>query len=189
MEQKKMEPSKMNSSGKRLRQPGLIVYFSGVGTSALVLWLVHYLNESQHFNVMGWYVNGILPVGALLVGAASGAGYAVASRLLQVKLSRAFVLGMITTAILDYFAAQYLTYTNILERLHVAADRYTFVDYIRDICEKMSFKDAHSDKPGSPLGLFGYFFKLLEIAGYACRTVCRRRWFLACRTARNAKNT
>ena len=31
----------------------------------------------------------------------------------------------------------------------------------------MSFKDAHSDKPGSPLGLFGYFFKLLEIAGYA----------------------
>ena len=117
----------MNSSGKRLRQPGLIVYFSGVGTSALVLWLVHYLNDSQQFNVMGWYVNGILPVGALLVGAASGAGYAVASRLLQVKLSRAFVLGMITTAILDYFAAQYLTYTNILERLHVAADRYTFM--------------------------------------------------------------
>ena len=101
------------------------------------------------------------------VGAASGAGYAVASRLLQVKLSKAFVVGMITTAIIDYFAAQYLTYTNILERLHLSADRYTFVDYVGNICEQMSFKDAHSDKPGSPLGVFGYFFKLLEIAGYA----------------------
>ena len=158
---------KMNSPGKRLRQPGLVVYFSGVGTSALVLWLVHYLNESQQFNVMGWYVNGILPVGALFVGVASGAGYAIASRLLQVKLSKTFVVGMITTAIIDYFAAQYLTYTHILERLHLSADRYTFVDYIRNICEQMSFRDAHSDKPGSALGMFGYFFKLLEIGGYA----------------------
>ena len=158
----------MSPPGKPLRQPGLIVYFSGVGTSALVLWLVYYLNESQHFNIMGWYVNGIIPAGALGVGVLSGTGYAVASRLLQVKLSKLFVLGMLGTAILDYAAAQYLTYTSLLERFHVGADRYTFLEYIRDICEKMAFKEEHSDKLGSPLGAFGYFFKLLEMAGYAC---------------------
>ena len=157
----------MSTPGKPLRQPGLIVYFSGVGTSALVLWLVYYLNDCHHFNVMGWYVNGIIPAGALAVGVVSGTGYAIASRLLHVKLSRLFVLGMLSTAVLDYVAAQYLTYTNILERFHVGADRYTFLDYIRQICEHMTFKDSHSDKPGSPLGMFGYFFKLLEMAGYA----------------------
>jgi hypothetical protein len=157
----------MSTTGKPLRQPGVIVYLSGLGTSALVLWLVHYLNESQDFNIMGWYANGILPVGALLVGVASGLGYAVASRVLQVKLSRAFVCGMLTTAVLDYIAAQYLTYAHIIERLHVPPERFGFTDYIRHICEGMAFKDRVTGKPGSPLGMWGYLFKLLEMAGYA----------------------
>lgn len=157
----------MSTPSKTLRQPGLIVYLCGLGTSTFVLWLVHYLNESHQFNIMGWYVNGIIPGGALVVGMISGLGYAGASRYLHVKLTRLFVFGMIGTALLDYTAAQYLTYTHILERFHVAADRYTFLDYIREICEKMTFRDNHSDKPGSPLGMFGYVFKLLEMAGYA----------------------
>ena len=35
----------MSTPSKPLRQPGLIVYLCGLGTSALVLWLVNYLNE------------------------------------------------------------------------------------------------------------------------------------------------
>lgn len=157
----------MAAVSKPLRQPGLIVYFSGLGTSALVLWLVHYLNASHQFNIMGWYVNGILPAGALGVGVLSGLGYAIASHYLQVKLTRGFVIGMLTTAVLDYIAAQYLTYTQILDQFHLSADRYTFLDYIRRICEGMAFKDEHSDKLGSPLGAWGYLFKLLEMGGYA----------------------
>jgi hypothetical protein len=161
----------MSSSDSKLRQPGLIVYFSGVGTSGLMLWLVHYLNESLQFNVMGWYINGILPAGAMAVGVASGTGYAIASRLLHAKISRAFLVGMIFTAMLDYSAAQYLTYTNFIEKLHVPADVYTFVDYIRDTCEKMAFNDRHTGKAGEPLGAFGYVFKLLELAGYAAGAI------------------
>jgi hypothetical protein len=157
----------MATAGKPLRQPGLVVYLSGLGTSALVLWLVRYLNEDHQFNIMGWYVNGILPVGAIAVGILSGLGYAVASRLLQVKLSRAFVLGMLTTAIADYAAAQYVTYTQILEQQHVGREQYSFMDYVRQICEGMAFCDRATGKPGSPLGAWGYLFKLLEIGGYA----------------------
>jgi len=155
------------ASRTRLRQPGLIVYLSGLGTSALVLWLVHYLNESHDFNIMGWYANGILPIGALAVGVASGLGYAIASRVLQVKLSRAFVLGMLTTAVADYVAAQYLTYTHILEQRHIAAEQWGFTDYIRQICEGMAFKKHDGNGVGSPLGMWGYLFKLLEVGGYA----------------------
>lgn len=157
----------MSTPSKPLRQPGLIVYLCGLGTSALALWLVHYLNETQAFNIMGWYVNAIIPGGALIVGIASGVGYAVASRVLQVKLSKAFVFGMITTAIIDYIAAQYLTYTHLLERLHIPPERYGFTDYIREICEGMSFKSRNSNEAGSPLGMWGYLFKLLEMGGYA----------------------
>lgn len=157
----------MSTPNKPLRQPGLIVYLCGLGTSALALWLVNYLNESQDFNIMGWYINAIIPGGALLVGIASGVGYAVASRLLQVKLSKAFVFGMITTALIDYVAAQYLTYTHVLERLNIPPERYGFTDYIREICEGMSFRDRNSGEAGGALGMWGYLFKLLEMGGYA----------------------
>ena len=94
----------MSASNQSLRQPGLIVYLCGLGTSALALWLVQIANDNGE-NIMGWYANGIIPAGALLVGIASGLGYAIGSRVLNVKLSKAFVFGMITTAIIDYFAS------------------------------------------------------------------------------------
>lgn len=156
----------MNTPSQPLRQPGLIVYLCGLGTSALALWLVQLANDHGE-NIMGWYANGIIPAGAFLVGIGSGVGYAVGSRLLQVKLSKAFVLGMITTAVVDYFAAHYLTYLSLLELHHIPAERYGFTDYFREISEGMAFKDKNSGESGSPLGMWGYFYKLLEICGYA----------------------
>ena len=156
----------MSTPNKPLRQPGLIVYLCGLGTSALALWLVQIANDNGE-NIMGWYANGIIPAGALLVGVASGLGYAIGSRLLNVKLSKAFVFGMITTAVIDYFAAQYLTYLSLVERLHIQPERYGFIDYLREISEGMSFKDRNTHEPGSPLGMWGYCYKLLEIGGYS----------------------
>jgi len=115
---------------------------------------------------MGWYANGIIPIGAWLVGIVSGLGYAVASRYLQVKLGRAFILGMASTAVLDYAVAQYLTYQHLIEVVHVSEERYSFLQYFQDICEKMSFTRSGSSEPGSPLGGFGYAYKVLEAAGY-----------------------
>ncbi len=151
---------------KSLRQPGLIVYFCGLGTSALVLWLVNLINDHGE-NIMGWYANGIIPAGALIVGIVSGLGYAFGSYFLNVKLSKAFVLGMITTALLDYIAAQWITWSNFNEMHHISDARYPFTQYIRDIYEGMSFKRSGSKEAGSPLGVWGYCFKLLEMGGYA----------------------
>jgi hypothetical protein len=151
----------MVEPSRPLRQPGFVVYLSGLGTSLLALGLVEVLNRAGT-NIMGWYANGVIPVGALIVGMASGAGYAVASRYLQVKLGRGFILSMVLTAMADYLAAQYLTWLNLLDQHGVTAEQYPFSRWIRDMCEKMSF----SKNPGSELGIFGYVFKLLEVAGY-----------------------
>lgn len=153
-----------------LRRPGLIVYLSGVGTSCLVLWLVEIINN-QGENIMGWYANGIIPAGALLVGIASGVGYAIGARVLNVKLSKAFVLGMLTTGLFDYLAAQWITYLNVLERFNASSDNYSFGSYLRDICENMSFQRSGSKEAGSPLGAFGYVFKGLEMLGFSFGTM------------------
>jgi hypothetical protein len=147
-----------------VRQPGLLVYLCGLGTSALVLWLAHLLAEGGT-NVMGWYVNAIIPAGAILVGFLSGSGYALGSYFLEIKLSRAFVLGMITTAILDYWAAEYLAYSRLLKSHHASPDAYPFFRYVRDVCENMTFKSS-SSASGTELGVGGYFFKLLELTGF-----------------------
>jgi hypothetical protein len=161
------------TTSKQLRQPGLLVYLSGVGTSGLVLWLVEIINNLGE-NIMGWYANGIIPAGALLVGIASGVGYAIAARVLNVKLSKLFVLGMITTGLFDYVAAQWVTYSNVIERNHISPDSYSFLNYIRDICENMSFRSSGSNEKGTPLGAFGYVYKVLEMLGFSfgCMLPC-----------------
>ena len=148
-----------------LRQPGLIVYVCGLGTSILALGAVEMLNRNGT-NIMGLYVNGIIPAGALIVGIGSGLGYAIASRVLQVKLLTPFIVAMVLTALVDYLAAQYLTYQDIIERQKIDPEAYSFVQYTRDICENMAFKGRGNNQPGAPLGVWGYCFKLLEIVGY-----------------------
>lgn len=151
---------------KHEKQPGVLVYVAGIATSALALFLSRAL-IARGVNVMGWYVNGILPVGATLVGMVSGVGFALASRYLNVRLTRSYVLGMITTGVLDYIAAQYFAWQSLLETHQVSAERYSLWQYFRDTCENMSFRSSSSSGKGAALGSFGYFFKALEVAGFA----------------------
>jgi len=147
------------------RTPGLIVYFSGVGTSLLTLWLLHVLNDHGQ-NIMGWYANGILPVGALLAGLMSGSGYAIASRLLNARLSRGYVLGMIATGLVDWTSAQWMDYARVLEAQGITSAQFSFWHYLQFTAETMAFTRNGSSEPGAALGGFGYFFKALEVAGF-----------------------
>lgn len=152
------------------RSPGLLVYACGVGTTALVVLLVQALNHAE-FNAMGLYANGILPVGAILVGVLSGTGYAVGSRVLNVKLSRGYVIGMLATGVADWFALQYFEYASLIEQYHYAPTALGFVDYLTQTATSMSFARAGSSSPGAALGGAGYFFKALELAGFALGTM------------------
>lgn len=155
-----MEKSRVN------RQPGWLVYLCGLATSVLALYLVHLAaNHGEH--VMGWYGYGIIPAGALIVGVASGLGYAIGSYWMNVKLWKGFIWGMVATAVVDYVAAQYVTYLDVLERYHASAEDYSFGQYFRDICENMAFTRSGSKESGDPLGTLGYLFKTLEMGGYA----------------------
>jgi hypothetical protein len=153
-----------------MRQPGVLVYLAGVATSALTLWGVN-IALQHDVNILGWYVNAIIPVGALFIGIASGSGYALASYKFNIKLTKSFVLGMLTTGLIDYVAAQYLNYTSLLEQHHATTEMYGFLQFLRDQCESMTFSSTRSGSSPTELGSFGYFFKALEIAGFAGGTM------------------
>jgi hypothetical protein len=153
-----------SSSSSSPAHPGWIVLLAGVATSAAVLWIVSVLADSGT-NVMGWYLFIFVPVGALIVGVLSGLGYAIASRKVNMTLTPGFVVSMVFIALVDYVANQYVTYASLMERLH-APPQYTFLNYLRDICENMTFSQQADGQPGSPIGVLGYLFKTLEVLGY-----------------------
>lgn len=146
------------------RFPELVVLMAGVATSAVVLWVVSLLADSGTY-IMGWYLFLLIPAGALLVGLLSGLGYAIAARKVNMKLSSGFVSGMVFISLMDYFANHYVGYTSVLERLHPSVE-YSFFNYLRDICENMTFSRTGDGSPGAPIGWWGYLFKGLEAAGY-----------------------
>jgi hypothetical protein len=156
----------------RLRQPGVLVYLCGIATSVATIFAV-YLANRNGVHVMSWFVNFILPVGAILVGVASGLGYAIGSRLLHVKLSDRFLMLMFATGIVNYFIVQYITYLSLVSDVGPGLDRFSFLDYMRLISENMSFRSSRSapNAAAPPLGFWGYGFQLLIVAGFAIGAV------------------
>ncbi len=145
-------------------KPGLIVLLAGVASSALVMWIVSMLADAD-INIMGWYYFYLVPVGALVVGVFSGAGYAIASRKVNMTLTPGFVTGMVFISLLDYLANQYVTYSSQVESLHLPS-RFSFFDYLRMICENMTFNRGDGAPRGNPIGMVCYLFKGLEVLGY-----------------------
>ena len=122
-------------------------------TLACVLALAH-----GGTNVMGWYANWVLPVGALLVGICASSGYALAAWLTGLKLTRALVFGILGLLAASYMLAQYEEYRS------VDAD-VGFFTWFDVVTRAFSFQDH--DGPGSPLGVLGYAFRALELAGFS----------------------
>jgi hypothetical protein len=153
-----------STSARPSSLPGFIVLLAGVVTSAAVLWIVSVLADSG-INVMGLYYFYLVPVGALLVGLFSGLGYAIASRKVNMTLTPRFVTSMVSISLLDYLANQYVTYGSLMERMHLSL-QFSFLDYLRDTCENMTFNRGEGAPPGAPIGMIGYLVKGMEVLGY-----------------------
>jgi len=125
-----------------------------VATLACVLALAH-----AGTNVMGWYANWVIPIGALLVGICAASGYALAAWLTGLKLTRALVLGIFGLLAASYMLAQYEEYRSF----GVDVGFFTWFDAVT---RAFSF-ESHDGAPGSPFGVLGYVFRALEIAGFA----------------------
>jgi hypothetical protein len=112
------------------------------------------------FNVLFFFVNLILPFGAMGAGLVAGLGYYVTA----VKVNHrpgypllAAMLAVTTASWLLYFFLMYLG--------SGGADTGPFIDWLKEHFTSMRFK-MHRSSTGEQTGKFGYGLALLQLVGY-----------------------
>lgn len=148
--------TKVNSSDHRVQ----IVQIAGALTTLAAFALV-FAAAKAGTNIMGYYVNWVLPVGALFVGLLAASGYAIAAWFTGLKMTSRMMWSITGQLVLSYFIAQYETY-----HLHVAPHTSLgFFEWFDLATRAFSFSQRNGE-PGSGLGAVGYLFRVLEIAGF-----------------------
>lgn len=144
----------------------LPVILSGLATTALALAGIYILDVSAaDFHIMGWYADYVLPVGAVIVGVAASSGYGLASWFSGVKITRKLLWMVLALQFAAYFAAQYIEFAN-LHLIHKADDSPVgFFEYYDAIARSFAWKQ-NNGSAGEPLGVWGYFFRGLEVVGF-----------------------
>jgi len=147
--------------------PGrLLVLAAGLATTALALAGVHVLNQSSNdFQIMGWYANYVIPVGALLVGAIASSGYALGSWLRGVKVCGGLLAGIVVFQIAAYFGGQYLEFAS-LGLLYDDGTAVGFLHYF-DFATRSFAWTQDDGTAGSAFGAWGYGMRALEVMGFA----------------------
>ncbi len=147
--------------GSYIKRPGLLVILSGIGTSLGTLAALYVLEQiAPELNVMGWYANYIIPVGAMLVGFLAGSGYGLASWLTGAKIGKALMLQVLLLQVACYFLAQYVSF--LMLNLPPGPTFWQYFD-----AATRSFAWNNHGQPGVPFGIWGYAIRTLEIAGFS----------------------
>ncbi len=151
---------------RRPRSSSLVI-ISGLATTAITLLGVYLLNVfAEDFNVMGWYANYVIPIGALIVGVAASSGYGLASWFSGIKITRSLLWTVLALQIVAYFAAQYIEFKSQHLVFRDTGKPIGFVEYFDAGARSFTWKQKDGSQ-GEPLGLWGYLFRGLEIAGFA----------------------
>lgn len=147
------------------KRPGLIVLMAGLATAIGSLVLLFILGIIfPDFTLMGFYLEYVIPVGAILVGLAAGSGYGIASWVTGCKISRGLLLSVIVLQVAVYFLAQYVEFAMI--RAAFPDDvKVSFWQYFDIVTRAFCWQE--NGQPGEPFGAWGYAMRALEIAGFA----------------------
>ena len=141
-----------------------MVILSGLVTTVITLGAIHFLSRNTDFNIMGWYANYVLPIGAFIVGVASAIGYGVASWLTGVKITRNLFWMVLGLQLIAYFVAQYIEFRDLMHTLGHAGS-VSFFRYYDFMAQHFAWKQSDGTM-GQPLGMWGYCFRGLEILGF-----------------------
>lgn len=143
----------------------ITVLAAGLVTTALALTGVHVLNQTtDDFQIMGWYANYVIPVGAILVGAIASSGYALGSWLRGVKVCGALLFGIIGLQIAAYFAGQYLEFLSF-DLVYEDGTSVGFLHFF-DVSTRSFAWNQDDGSMGAALGAWGYGLRALEVLGF-----------------------
>jgi hypothetical protein len=156
----------------RTRQPNLFILLGGLASSIFALGVVALVNLLG-FNIMGLNVLFIIPAGAIGVGLVSGVGYALCSKLFNVKIRNDFLVIILLLAVVTYCLSHYFTYLILLRREGLGSLDVSFLEYFRQMSESSTLTSSRSgsNSEGVRLGVWGYLFLLLELIGFSIGTL------------------
>ena len=154
----------VQSVHSKTQRGNTLVLLAGVATSALALLIAWFLNQTE-FNVMGWYLWFIVPLGAIFVGLVAGSGYCLASWQLGVKVTGLLLWFIIALQVACYFEAQYLEFSR-LQPVWEDGTPIGFFEFFDYTTQTFTFEQKGGGQ-GKPLGMWGYAFRLLELTGFA----------------------
>ena len=160
-------PDDFSGPGPALRpeRSELPVLLAGAVTTGLAL-AGQLALQSAGTNVMGWYANYIIPVGALLVGLVASSGFGLASWLTGTKISGRLLALTITLLACGYAAATWFDYRHALpDGLAGDGTPVSFFAWFDFTSRSFAFKGKNG-KAGEPLGLLGYGLRALEVIGF-----------------------
>lgn len=137
-----------------------LVLAAGAATTLVAFALVFALARSGT-NIMGYYVNWILPMGAIFVGLVAASGYAVGAWFTGLRMTTRMAWSVVGQLLVSYFIAQYESY-----QLFVSSGaNMGFWEWFDLSTRAFSFS-SRNGSPGSPLEIWGYAFRLLEVVGF-----------------------
>lgn len=144
----------------------VLVVGAGLVTTLASLAGFSWLGANADFNVMGWYLWYVIPIGALIVGFSAGSGYGIASWLSGRKISGA-VLGVVLLLQAGAYAGvQWLEFKSY-ELSDDTGQPIDFWTYYDATTRAISFEDSRSHTNTGELGALGYAIRALELLGFA----------------------
>ena len=142
------------------------VIVSGLITTALALAGIYLLDvNGSDFNIMGWYADYVLPIGAVIVGLVAASGYGLASWFSGVKITRSLLLIVLGLQFAAYFAAQYIAFQHMHLVHRSTGSPVGFFEYYDFVARSIAWKQDNGSL-GQPLGLWGYAVRGLEVIGF-----------------------
>jgi hypothetical protein len=160
----------------------LFVLLCGISTSVLTLAGVHWLdrNDGTDVRIMGCFVGLVIPVGAAIVGFVAGTGYGFAAHATGMRIRRGLLLTVVLLQTAAYLGAEYVEYFVRNQFDHVRFDHKpfdslvpaqdrgfpSFLEYYDHKARSFAWKNTSGKGADEPLGWWGYFFVLLEAAGF-----------------------
>ncbi len=152
---------------KQEKKPGLIVMGLGILSSILALLAVHKsYSMFPDLNIMGWYANFVIPVGAILVGACAGCGYGIGSWVTQTRLTKSTLIVICLVQIAVYFAGRYIEYSSFNPVHPDTGASVPFFVYYDYVVQSMGWLNKDGT-PGEPFGLWGYGINFLDVSGFS----------------------
>jgi hypothetical protein len=150
------------------------ILLAGIATTLLTLFLVWVTQGSV--NIMGWYANRIIPVGAIFVGLLAGSGYSIVIKQTGTRVGKSLIFIILGLQVIAYFLIVYLKYMSLKAMLSEdmileGSKSLNFWSYFDASAQSLGFKPRYGDGEATPLGMWGYGIKFLEIVGFCAGTL------------------